>query len=227
VEIGGQPGAAETLPPGAYVEIDVADTGHGMDPATQAQIFEPFFTTRPTGTGIGLAAVSAAVRAHGGKVAVESAPGAGSSFRLWLPSRPRSEEAQQETPVAEARFADLRVLVAEDDPVAADATREMLESLGCKVTIAADGQAAVECHAAEPDAFDLVLLDLLMPRLGGAEALTEIRRLSPTIAAVIMSGFDPQARAACAVERGAAFLPKPFHSGDLAAALGEVLSRRT
>jgi PAS domain S-box-containing protein len=210
----------------AYLELEVADTGHGMGAETQARVFEPFFTTRPTGTGIGLAAVAAAVKAQGGRIAVESAPGQGSVFRLWLPSRPpRPGGPGEDAQPPATRFPGLRVLMAEDDPVAADATREMLDGLGCQVTPVADGRAAVERYASDPAAFDVVLLDLLMPRLGGAEALSEIRTLRPQAAAVVMSGFDPQADVKRVLESGAAFLHKPFQSGDLAVALGDVLAR--
>jgi PAS domain S-box-containing protein len=218
---GAPSGEAGGLPPGAYVELVVADTGHGMDAATRARIFEPFFTTRATGTGIGLPAVSAAVEAHGGRIAVESAPGKGSVFRLWFPAQPWAAEAPGEEAARGAiRLPGLRVLMAEDDPVAADATREMLESLGCRVTAVADGRAAVERYGADPGGFDVILLDLLMPRLGGAEALLEILRVRPEAVVVLMSGFDPQADVDRLLRSGAAaFLRKPFHSADLAAVL--------
>jgi len=214
---------AEALNPGAFVFIEVVDTGSGMDGETQARIFDPFFTTKFTGRGLGLAAMQGIVRSHGGGVDIQSRPGAGTLFRVYLPAQSgRVQAAEPAEPAgAQSRVAGAGlVLVADDEPGIRDFARRVLERSGFEVILAGDGVEAVEHVRAHQQELRLVLLDLTMPRLGGEEALLEMRALGFAGPVIRWSGY--------ALNEGAPdpktpFLRKPFSADELLAAVGKAL----
>jgi len=211
--------------PGPHVELRVSDTGQGMPPEVLRRAFEPFFTTKDVGrgTGLGLAVVHGAVADHGGTIAVTSAPGVGTTFRLLLPTIPAPAHVVPVTaPAASPRRG--RVLLVEDNPTVAATATALLRALGAETSHAADGLEALQ-RVASAESFDLVLLDLVMPRMGGREALTEIRRLRPSLPIVLMSGYNEDADLDVLLARGevAAFLPKPFRLTDMREMLARVL----
>ncbi len=203
--------------PGRQARITVSDTGMGMDEPTRLRIFEPFFTTKEQGkgTGLGLSIVYGIVRQHRGQIAVYSEPGRGATFRIYLPLVACPAEAPAPPP-AEARGGTETLLLAEDnDEVRALATN-VLAAAGYQVLAAKDGEEAVRLFAQHEAQISLCLLDVVMPRLGGPEALERIRARRPGIRAVFMSGYasdllDDARRAAS----GAGYLTKPLLPSEL------------
>jgi two-component system cell cycle sensor histidine kinase/response regulator CckA len=227
VVVGATTESIGSVTPGDYLRVEVSDTGVGMDEATRQRIFEPFFTTKPHGTGMGLAAVYGTIRAHRGGVQVVSSPGAGSTFSLLLPTaspdasaQPALRSAPPPPPV------DAEVLIAEDEPAVAAMMVELLDHLGCRATVCPDGETAVRYYREEPHRFELVILDLTLPKMSGKDAFGEIRKINPTASVVIASGYTDDAKLENLLSAGAAaFLPKPFRLAHLAAVLDRALGR--
>ncbi|HET8539636.1 MAG TPA: ATP-binding protein [Anaeromyxobacter sp.] len=210
---------------GEYAQLSVADDGVGMDAATQERIFEPFFTTKGLGkgTGLGLATVYGTVRQHDGFVTVRSEPGRGSTFDVTLPLAARAPSART-TPVPVVASGSETVLVAEDDAAVRSVTRRTLERAGYRVVEARDGEEAVQLFAAHAAEIALVLLDVVMPRKTGHEALEAIRAMAPGVRAMFTSGYDEDV----ATRRGVPledvrFLSKPHEPRVLLRAVREVL----
>jgi signal transduction histidine kinase len=212
--------------PGSYAQIRVADTGVGMDPEMSQRIFEPFFTTKEMGrgTGLGLAAVYGTVKSHGGSIEVRSRERLGSTFTIYLPAtRPRV--AARPTP-PEGTWLEGRgtLLLVDDQPEVRRVTANILERLGYVVLPAEDGLTALEIFQRARDQIRLVLLDLRMPRMDGAETLRRLRDLSPTLPVVIVSGFgadrDIDTIRAMGVQ---AVVEKPFTVAELSEAVARAL----
>jgi CheY-like chemotaxis protein len=211
----------------------VRDTGVGMSQAVRARLFEPFFTTKPRGkgTGLGLYGVYRFLRAFGGAVEVDSRPGGGTTFRLYLPAdlRPTVLPPPPEPIVAPdvAAAHGARILLIEDEDAIRRSVGMLLRQGGFEVVEAADGEEAVRLFAKTPRAFDLLLLDLVLPRLSGKEVLRRVRALRADVPVLLSSGNvregmdDPEVRAGV---RGV--LPKPYLPADLDAAVRTALSRR-
>jgi PAS domain S-box-containing protein len=210
--------------PGRFVVFGVRDDGAGMDARTLERIFDPFFTTKPlgSGTGLGLAIVYGLVRANQGWIEVDSEPGRGSTFRVWLPAAdaPAPAEALPRAPLL--RAGSERILLAEDEAPVRRVARLALEREGYSVLEARDGLEAVEWLRSSAEPPDLAILDLSMPRMGGLEALAELRRLSPGLPVILTSGHSGDASPAEGVE----FLPKPYRPGALAERVRAVLDAR-
>ena len=205
----------QVLHPGPYVRLEVQDDGCGMDAETIGRIFDPFFTTKFTGRGLGLSAMLGIVRGHRAGIRVESAPGAGTTFILLFPAsestvavpRPQEEISQPMTGT---------VLVVDDEGIIRDLARNALENAGFRVLEARDGLEAVERFAEKKDIVDLVLLDMTMPRMGGAEAFRRIRSLSPTVRVLLTSGYtQKESLESLADLPPDGFLQKPFRVREL------------
>jgi signal transduction histidine kinase len=209
---------------GKFLCVRVSDTGSGISPETMPRIFEPFFTTKAVGqgTGMGLSSVYATLQDHHGAIAVESRPGR-TSFDLYFPSH----IAEKEPLPAISRSAPLsgggRVLVVDDEDVLRRVARSILQRAGIEVLMAENGEQGLAVLA-QGEHVDAVLLDMVMPVLGGRECFERIRVLYPTLPVILCSGFSNQVRVQELLDAGAAaFVPKPYRVGELIQAVQQVL----
>jgi len=211
-------------PPGDYVALRITDSGTGIAAEHLDRIFDPFFSTKFTGRGLGLAAVLGIVRSHRGTLLLSSDVGAGTRIEVLLPRAP--SPAPRAAPTAPTRLTGTVLLV--DDELALRRTVERtLVRAGLTVLTAGDGLEGLEVFTAHPDAIDLVLVDLTMPQLDGAEMLRELRKLAPTQAVILMSGYATDAVVANLGDlQVQGTLQKPFGMRPLLAAITRVLADR-
>jgi two-component system cell cycle sensor histidine kinase/response regulator CckA len=219
------------LPPGPtpFAEICVADTGMGMAPEVARRVFEPFFTTKEMGrgTGLGLAAVYGTVKSHGGSIAVESTPGLGTLFRIYLPLVGHQQGAAAAAP--ERAWVEGRgtVLLVDDQADVREVTGSILDRLGYTVLTAADGVAALALLEQHRPAIRLVLLDVRMPRMDGAGTLRRLRQLAPALPVVIVSGFGADDDLATIRGMGVqGVVEKPFTVSELSETMARALGGR-
>jgi two-component system cell cycle sensor histidine kinase/response regulator CckA len=208
------------------VELAVTDTGVGVDPAIRDRIFEPYFTTKEMekGTGLGLATVYGIVEQSGGTIDVESEPGKGSTFRVRFPRVPAlPPEPAAATPGPARTVAGATVLLTEDEPNIREALAEYLVSLGIEVLQAEDGVDALEVAAAHDGPIDVLVTDLVMPRLSGPELASRLLTIRSGLKIIYVSGYTPETMGRYGISGGdAVFLQKPFLLGDLANTIREV-----
>ena len=216
------------LAPGDYLCLQVKDTGTGMPEEVRARIFDPFFTTkeRDKGTGMGLSVVHGIVKSHGGAITVDSRPGTGTSFAIYLPLI-RSEK----TPAVEANTllatGNERILFVDDEKTLADLGQQMLQRLGYSVACRTSSIEAYELFKSQPNQFDLVITDMTMPNLTGEKLTRQIMSVRSDIPVILCTGFSEQISEERAKELGiSAFVLKPLVMGKLAGTVREVLDRR-
>ena len=212
-------------PEGAFVFAEVRDNGCGMDAATMTRIFDPFFTTKFTGRGLGLAAVLGIVRGHGGAIKIASAPGVGTTFRVLVPARAAAVPEPEPVHVPQQGCTGATVLVVDDEPSVRRVAAEVLTRAGFTVTAAADGVEAVDIVRGRQQSFDVVLLDMTMPRLSGVETFRELRELCPSLRVVLTSGYSEEDASEKFEGRLAGFIQKPFLPKALVRAMSEAVSR--
>jgi CheY-like chemotaxis protein len=219
--------------PGPHVMLVVRDTGCGMDAETQSRIFEPFFTTKEKGkgTGLGLSTVYGIVKQSGGYIWVDSAPGRGATFTIYLPRVEQAAESPA-APSSAAAGAPRRgtetVLLVEDEDVVRQLTQDILKMHGYTVLASADGDAALALLARHAGDIHLMLTDVVMPRMNGRELYERAAPLRASMRVLYMSGYtDGMFLQQGALEPGTAFIQKPFTPDALAAKVRQVLDART
>jgi len=219
----------EILAPGLYLHLEVADTGCGIDEDTRSRIFEPFFSTKFTGRGLGLAAVLGIVRAHRGALKVYSEQGKGTTFKILFPVMEEAAEGARTNdppPMTDWRGKGTILLVDDEESLIALGAR-MLEHLGFTVLMASDGLQAVELYRERGKEIDLVLMDLTMPHMDGAEAFGELRRLSPVVRVVLASGYSHEDVASRFAGKGLdGVLQKPYTLLKLRELLAGLMPKR-
>jgi nitrogen-specific signal transduction histidine kinase len=199
--------------PGPFVMLAVSDTGHGMDSDTIQHIFEPFFTTKGPreGTGLGLAMVYGVIKQHGGHAICYSEPLRGTTFKLYFPALISEQELQDPALRPLPRGGTETILVVDDEEFIRDLGSRMLTRAGYKVITATEGSEALAIYAKYRDEISLVILDLMMPHMGGKECLQQLRQLDPSVKVIIASGYAADAvmrEASAAGARGA--INKPY-----------------
>jgi CheY-like chemotaxis protein len=223
------PAVSPNLKAGPYVRLTVQDTGHGIEPEILERILEPFFTTKGMGegTGMGLAVVHSITANHGGAITVESAPGQGSTFVVYLPRHdsPDSVALPAREPMVGGHE---RILFVDDEAALVHVGRATLQRLGYQVVVCASSSEALETFRTAPGAFDLVVTDRTMPVLTGEALVHELRQIRPDIPIILCTGFShpvtPEQLRALRVD---AFLMKPVMAHEWARVIRQVLERRT
>lgn len=217
--------AAKRLAPGDYAELTVTDTGCGMDKETASHIFDPFFTRKRVGegTGLGLTMVYNTVTTLNGAITVESAPGQGATFRIYLPACDAVVAPHPPDTVTPPTAQLHRILIVDDDASLRSTLQMLLEQHGYAVETAVDGLDACEKCARDAQ-FDLVLLDMTMPRLNGYQTFKRLKELAPHLRILIISGYSQSREVQEMLETGAlGFIAKPFHTKDLLATMANAV----
>jgi len=239
-------GKSYTIKPGNYILLTIRDTGIGMDKATQAKVFDPFFTTKglARGTGLGLASVYGIIKAHGGYIDVESQKGQarpprlsardggqGTTFFIYLPATKtegieQGAESERSDDILKGKET---ILLVDDEEIILDVGKDLLTSLGYAVLIAHGGKEAIEIlHTTLPSSPpDLVILDMIMPSMGGGETYDRMKEIHPTIKVLLSSGYSINGQAKEILKRGCnGFIQKPFTLGEVSKAIREVLGEK-
>jgi CheY-like chemotaxis protein/two-component sensor histidine kinase len=220
--------------PGRYVEIRVSDNGTGMNEETKARIFEPFYTTKEIGkgTGLGLAMVYGIVKQHDGHINVYSELRHGTTFKIFLPVDDKAIEEESVAMELHLLGGTETILVAEDEEVLRNLARNVLEGLGYKVLLVENGEEAVKLYEEYGERIDLLLLDVVMPRIGGWEAYEQIRKLRGDVPLIFMTGYSSETVQSRFVkqnksieELGAVVIQKPYNLDGLGRKVREVLDK--
>ncbi len=216
------------ISPGHYVRISIADSGVGMDEDTQSQMFEPFFTTKEKkgGTGMGLASVYGTLRNHSGAVEVKSLPGQGTVVNVYLPQfLEETDDPEPEKSVSADDVSGGCILLVDDEGFVIDTARRMLEVSGFTVQVCRDGDQAVQWYRDHWQEIDLVLLDMVMPKMGGSEAFMEMKKINPDVRVLLSSGYSMEGEARGIMDAGCdGFIQKPYRRAELAGKISEILS---
>ena len=211
---------------GRYAVLSVSDTGIGMDEGTRERIFEPFFTTKgpDKGTGLGLAVVYGIMKQHNGFIHVYSEPGKGTTFRIYFPAVDVPADSKVVAVQGIIHGGNETILLAEDNESVRHLTEQTLVSYGYRVLIACDGEEAVDIFLRHQKEIAIVVLDVVMPKMGGKQAYDEMIKTIPGLKAIFMSGYSANAiHDSFVLHSGIPFLQKPFGPGDLARMVREVL----
>jgi PAS domain S-box-containing protein len=215
------------IPTGKYIRISVSDTGQGMSREIQTHLFEPFFTTKEQGrgTGLGLASVYGYVKAHNGSIEVYSEEGQGSTFNIYLPLAETHPEKTDETANEPAQKGTGNILLVDDEETIRDITSQMLEDQGYKVITLANGLEAVNHYREHFREIDLVILDMIMPKMNGHDAFIKMKEINPGVRALLSSGYSIQEEAQDLMNSGVrGFLQKPYRLAELTQLINQALS---
>jgi two-component system cell cycle sensor histidine kinase/response regulator CckA len=213
---------------GNYVLITVRDTGTGMDRKTMEHIFEPFFSTKglAKGTGLGLASVYGMVKAHGGYIDVESKKGRGTTFNIYLPASEK-QILEKKVPQGKIEKGHETVLLVDDEEMILEVGQALLESLGYTVLVAKGGREALEIYKENRDIIDMIILDMIMPDMGGGETYDHLRAINPEVRILLSSGYSIDGQAKEILERGCdGFIQKPFNMKELSGKIREILDKK-
>jgi CheY-like chemotaxis protein len=207
-----------------YVYLEVRDNGAGMSTEVRARIFEPFFSTKFAGRGLGLAAALGIVRSHTGALRVESRPGEGSTFTLFLPvSETQPKEENKNTNTNSPWSAEGTLLVIDDEAPVRGVAERMAQSLGFSALSAPDGQQGLDLFQLYRQSISAVLVDLSMPGLSGEETMEKLRCVSPQVRLVVMSGYNQPVHLATGPGRPPVFLSKPFTISQFQSAVRQAI----
>ncbi|KPK62140.1 MAG: hypothetical protein AMK73_06685 [Planctomycetes bacterium SM23_32] len=212
---------------GTYLMVAVTDTGCGIPDSIRGRIFEPFFTTKEhgAGTGMGLAMVYGIVRNHGGAINVYSEVGEGTTFRVYLPLAERQAAEAADSAYDLPEGAPARILLVDDEELVRSAASAMLEKLGHRVKAVADGRQALDYYRRHRDEVDLVILDMVMPGMGGQECFLALRRLAPGVRAILSTAYGMNGKAQAVLDEGmAGFVQKPYDLRKLDTAVRSALA---
>jgi two-component system cell cycle sensor histidine kinase/response regulator CckA len=213
--------------PGKYVKISVTDTGIGMDKATQQRIFDPFFTTKEMGrgTGLGLASAYGIIKNHSGFIDVYSEEGEGTTFNIYLPASEKEVVKEKKSQEEVLKGAETTLLVDDEDMII-EVGQGVIKKLGYKVLTAKSGKEAIEIYKKNHDRIDLVILDMIMPEMGGGETYDKLKEINPDIKVLLSSGYSIDGQATEILERGCnGFIQKPFNMADLSKKIREILDK--
>ena len=219
----------DSIAAGDYVCLRIIDDGCGMSEEVKQRAFEPFFTTKPVGkgTGLGLAIAFGVIRSHGGDLLIDTELGRGTTVSIYLPAAESGDFdlAPPEVPFPEDLSA--TVLVVDDEPQVRSVAERILKKAGCRVLTAADGIEAVEVYRAKGDEIDLVLLDLVMPNMDGADAFVALRDMDPDVTVVVTSGYVEDDRKTALFSHAAVseFVQKPYTASELLAHIVRALEQ--
>ncbi|MEJ2729596.1 MAG: PAS domain S-box protein [Deltaproteobacteria bacterium] len=212
--------------PGDYIKITVTDTGIGIDRETRERIFEPFFTTKEMGrgTGLGLASVYGVIKNHGGYINVYSEIDQGTTFTIYLPASRKKIEKQIEKTVAAVAMGTGTILLIDDEEMIIKVGKELLQELGYDVLPARSGQEAIELYEKNADKIDLVIMDMIMPGMGGGETFDCLKKINPEIKVLLSSGYSINGQASKILERGCdGFIQKPFNLIQLSDKISQII----
>lgn len=201
------------LNPGNYVKISITDTGVGMDEATRLRVFEPFFTTKEPGrgTGLGLASVYGIIANHAGIIEVNSEKGVGTTFTIFLPASRKEKVMGKKAPEKVYLKGRESILLVDDEDLVVEVGEKLLEKLGYSVLIARNGEAGLETYKKNKDRIALVILDMIMPGMGGKETFERLKAIDPGVKVLLSSGYSADGQAAEILKRGCkGFIQKPF-----------------
>ena len=213
--------------PGDYVLLALSDTGHGMDKETSERIFEPFFTTKEIGkgTGLGLSMVYGLIKKHQGHITCQSEPGKGTCFKIYFPTM--MDNVQEMSGGDETDLpprGDETILIIDDEALIRELGEQILSRFGYKVLTAIDGEGGIKTFRDNKESISLVILDLMMPGMGGRRCLEELQRIKPDIKVVIASGYSPEGNVNTSMYTGArGFIAKPFDVRQMLVVVREVL----
>jgi len=215
------------LEPGRYVKISLTDSGVGMDEETKDRIFDPFFTTKEMGSGkgigLGLASVYGIITNHGGIINVQSKKGEGATFNIYLPASESEIITEKKLPEKFLRGTET-VLFVDDEKFIISISEDILKKLGYTVLIARNGKEAIEIYKEKQDDIDMVLLDMIMPEMGGGETYDILKKINPDIKVLLSSGYSIEGQATEILERGCdGFIQKPFKIEHLSQIMRRIL----
>ena len=222
-----QPYKVET---GKYVKITVSDTGSGFDDETKKRIFEPFFTTKEMGrgTGLGLASVYGIIKGHGGYINVHSRKDQGATFAVYLPASAKEVRHEKAEPVVETVAKGTgTILLIDDEEMIIKVGQELLQELGYSVIAARSGEEAVKLYNKNRDKIDLVVMDMIMPGMGGGETFDRLKAVNPDVKVLLSSGYSINGQASKILERGCdGFIQKPFNLNQLSEKIRGIVAKK-
>ena len=214
--------------PGKYVKISVTDTGTGMDDKTLERIFDPFFTTKDMdrGTGLGLASAYGIIKNHSGFIDVYSEKGEGTTFNIYLPASEQRVNDQIAEVSNGIKHGHETVLLVDDEEMIIEVGELMLQRLGYRVFTAGNGEEAIETYSGKKDIIDLIIMDMIIPNMGGSETYSTLKNINPDVKVLLSSGYSINGQAQEILDRGCnGFIQKPFNLNNLSQKIRNILDK--